>query len=953
MSRLITADDLRALSDHDFARILEELGPAKVDELQHTWEFWARDNQLLPEGDWSDWLLLMGRGAGKLLCKDTPIFTPTGWKTVGSVEVGDTIFDENGKPTKVIKTFDDTPEKAYRLHFSDGTFIDCCDEHQWVTWTHKDRKSYLRYGNEKTAIPEDWVNWHLGKNPVNRVRTTKDIVDTFRHGKRGDLNHSIPLAKPIQLPEQNLLVDPYLFGYWLGDGSKRDSSITCHPRDQHNLVSHAESVGYEVSFFSHPNTIYIKGLFPKIRDMGGEDKKIPQEYYLGSVEQRLGILRGLMDSDGTVTRSSVEFSAKRKEHALFVLYLARSLGQKPVMKESRATLYGKDCGARFRVTWCPCGGINPFKLERKASKVVFGSNQSSRNHQRMIVDFEEIESKPMRCFTVDSPNSLFLVGEQMVPTHNTRTGSETTREWVKQGYNRIAMVGPTARSTIDVMVQGESGFINCCWENDHDYNGNFLGKPVYNPSKANVTFPQSKRQIIISLFSAEEPERLRGPQFAKAWCFIAGTLVETIEGPKKVESISTKDMVLTRGGYKSVSYTSERDCIVGTVTFSDGRTLTGTFDHPIMTSRGWVKLGELVEGNCVCAIDVLSLREESFTLSVVSTWQPKGQQRVYNIQVNETPEYFANGILTHNCDELASWRYLQETWDMLKFCLRLQDKPQTIITTTPKPLPLIKKIMRNPRTVVSTGSSYENQANLASDYIESLKAAYEGTRLGSQEIYAEILDEAKGALWTRDLIDRSRIEAADLPVMVRTVVAVDPAMTVNKDSDETGIMVVGRDINGHAYVLEDATGIYSPSEYAKKAVELFDKYDGDRIVYEGNQGGDAVKYTFTVEAPDVPLKKVWASKGKFARAEPCSALYEQNRVHHVRNDGISFDNLEEEMVTWEPTSGHASPNRLDALVWALTELCLGGRSRPELILDYSSEKDLEKDRKSELGVYYS
>lgn len=288
------------------------------------------------------------------------------------------------------------------------------------------------------------------------------------------------------------------------------------------------------------------------------------------------------------------------------------------------------------------------------------------------------------------------------------------------------------------------------------------------------------------------------------------------------------------------------------------------------------------------------------------------------------------------CDELCAWRNAQDTWDMMQFGLRLGKRPIVFVTTTPKTTKLLRSILDDEKTHVSTGSTFDNSANLADTFLTAVKKTYEGTRLGRQELYAEILDEASGALWNRKLLAECEVDKDDVPQLNRIVVAIDPAISNNTDSDMTGIIVAGVDVNGTAYVLEDHTGNYSPQAWASKAVELYREHMADRIVAEKNQGGDMVRHTLHTEDETLPIRLVHASRGKMARAEPVSALYEQGRVKHVRG----LNDLEDQMVQWEPLGSIGSPDRLDACVWAITDLSLNGYAKPQLKLAYSSAKGL-------------
>jgi phage terminase large subunit-like protein len=320
----------------------------------------------------------------------------------------------------------------------------------------------------------------------------------------------------------------------------------------------------------------------------------------------------------------------------------------------------------------------------------------------------------------------------------TRSGAEAVRAAVKAGNRRIALVAPTAADARDVMVEGESGLLSIGTAND---------RPRYEPSKRRLTWPNG---AIATTYSADEPERLRGPQHDMAWC-----------------------------------------------------------------------------------------------------------------------------------DEVASWRF-PEAWDMLMFGLRLGNDPRVVVTTTPKPIKIIRDLIADPTTVITRGSTYDNRANLAPAFMAQIIKKYEGTRLGRQELNAEVLDDVPGALWSRALIEETRWPPHKaVPELIRIVVAIDPAATSGEEADETGIVVAGKDADGHGYVLADQSGRYPPIEWARTAISLYRKFKADRIVAEVNNGGDMVEATIRMVDPNVAYTKVNASRGKVIRAEPVAALYEQRRVHHI------------------------------------------------------------------------
>lgn len=350
------------------------------------------------------------------------------------------------------------------------------------------------------------------------------------------------------------------------------------------------------------------------------------------------------------------------------------------------------------------------------------------------------------------------------------------------------MIAPTAADVRDTMLEGPSGLMSC-------YPGH--EKPVYLPTRRLVMFPSGAVGITRS---ADEPERLRGPQFTKFW-----------------------------------------------------------WDEP-----------------CAC-------------------------------------------------------RYAQEAWDQVSFGFRLKTSNlQGILTTTPRPIPMFKAIVKNPRTVITRGSSYDNRANLSQAYYDDVIAPYVGTRLGRQEIDAEILDDNPGALWTRTLIDAYKIRFVDIrwDLIVRIVVAIDPAVTSNEKSDETGILVCGLTLSGHVIVLEDLSCKESPIGWARIAIAAFKKYRADRIVGEVNNGGDLVAANIHSVDANVPFRAVRASRGKRVRAEPVSSLYEQGRVHHVG----SFPLLEDQMCEYVPSSAEDSPDRMDALVWGIYELLLDQEEQHQTVV---------------------
>lgn len=284
------------------------------------------------------------------------------------------------------------------------------------------------------------------------------------------------------------------------------------------------------------------------------------------------------------------------------------------------------------------------------------------------------------------------------------------------------------------------------------------------------------------------------------------------------------------------------------------------------------------------------------------------------------------------CDELAAWKY-PEAWDQLQFGLRLGDHPRTVVTTTPRPTKLVKTLAERADVHVTRGSTFDNAANLSEAALAELRSRYDGTRIGRQELHGEILDDVPGALWTWATIDVARVADAPAHGVARVVTAVDPAVTSDPDSDLTGVVTAGVTDHGwcpvcgpltdgsrHAFVYADDSLRATPDGWCRAAVDAFDRWSADRIVGEANNGGDLIETVLRTVDPNVPYRKVTATRGKRLRAEPVAALYEQGRVHHVG----ALPDLEGQLCAWTPEAP-GSPDRMDALVWALTDLMVDER----------------------------
>lgn len=536
----------------------EVLAGLDPEALQYDWSFWARPSQWVDPDDNTPLLIsLGGRGSGKALDVNTPVPTPTGWTTMGALQAGDEVLDEHGRSCRVLAAHDPyVPQKAYRVTFSDGTWLDACADHQWVTWDHLDRKAL----NRRRATPRFPENW-AARSPI----LTRDIAETLRYGKRGDLSHCVPLAGTLELStNENLLIDPYILGYWLGDGSSKSSEIHAHEDDVPHLQAMLKAAGEEFATYKHRtawrvnvrnekkwakrqvpievmheianakgkiyakdlavmygvsesfvytvwekdswrNTVNYEDTFTaRLRRLGvWGNKHIPQEYLRASEEQRRALLNGLVDSDGYVDpkKSTVEFVSTNETLARGVLELVRTLSGRPVLAKGVATLRGVEIGPKYRVTWRP---LEPVALlPRKRANWSEPTSQILRLHHRMITAADPIRPTLMRCITVDSPNAMYLAGEGMIPTHNTRSGVEWARMKAQtMPGSRGIMVARTAADVRDVLINGDSGILNISPPSE---------MPLWEPSKRLLTWPNGSTCLA---YSAEIPDALRGIQSA-------------------------------------------------------------------------------------------------------------------------------------------------------------------------------------------------------------------------------------------------------------------------------------------------------------------------------------------------------------------------------------------------------------------------------------------------------
>lgn len=727
-------------------KLIDQLSDDEILELQHDWDWFSRPNQRPPaefvSGLKSTWVVMAGRGFGKTRCGaewvrgevktsefvnligatasdardimiegealalDTPIPTPTGWRTMRELQVGDYVFDENGEATEiewVSPVAEGRP--CFEVTFSDEETIIADAEHKWLTHSFNERQ-YKKAGS---------------------VRTTAEIAEKVTiYTQR---NHAIRRPGPLDYPERELPIDPYVLGCWLGDGTSSGAGYTTADQE---ILDEISAAGYTITTWNQKYQYNILGLGKPLRELNLIDNKhIPRMYLEASIDQRRALLQGLMDTDGYIDDTGhCEFDQNKEQFVIAFWELLRSLGM--TCRKSLSKTYSKDfpnAAPMYRVQFAP--NYPCFRLPRKLARIKPLSKKSSWVTITKVVP---VDSVSVKCIAVKNESHLYLAGKGCTPTHN-------------------------------------SGILRLCPKDE---------RPVYVASKRQLQWPNGAISLV---FTADEPERLRGKQHMKIWA-----------------------------------------------------------------------------------------------------------------------------------DELGAWRYA-EAWDQAMMGLRLGKNPQAVVTTTPRPTKLVKDLIKEETTIVTRGSTYQNRSNLAESFFNKIIKKYEGTRLGRQELMAELLLDNPGALWHQEMIDTLRVLRA--PPLVRIITAVDPSVDDEGDKDEAGIVVAGLAMDGHIYVMDDLSLHASPDGWATEAVNKgHHKHLGDRIVAEINNGGALVEAVLRTVDPTIPYTAVHASRGKRTRAEPISALYEQGKVHHV---GM-FSDLEDELCNWDPLIDAKSPNRLDALVWACTAL---------------------------------
>lgn len=630
----LTVDDIEQLDPFMRAVVLARL----------EWLAMARPAQLPPPGDWFGWAIIAGRGYGKGLDLDTEVPTPLGLRRMGDLVTGDSVFAPNGCPTTTVAHEPYMPARMFRLTFSTGETIDADADHLWFTQRGSERKH--------------------GKGAV---RDTAELFETqLSSGSRIVPQHYVPTSMDMKGVAQTLTVHPYVLGVWLGDGTTRDGQL-CIFEDE--LLGHVERALGQKLRPSKPNLYTAEGLHRGLRLMGLlGNKRIPEHYLLAPSQDRLELLKGLMDTDGCIHKDGLfcSYGTTLESLAKDVLYLVSSLGFKARLNSKMAKLRREGLPdyevKAWQVDFTAYEATPVFKLGRKLARMKKAGAQAARQYARTIISVVPIEPKMVRCLTVDDPSALYCVTRSFIPTHNTRPGAEETWYYAASAEGRrCAVVAPTQSDLKKTCFEGESGLLARCPPGVvQKYNKSDLELHLTNGS-------------IIQGFSAEKPERLRGPQFHFAWC------------------------------------------------------------------------------------------------DELAAW---------GSQINKNGEH---GV--------ADPARMKATWDMLMFGLRLPPFPRVLITSTPKPYPLVREIVKRKDIVKSHGSTKDNKANLAPSFYQQI-LQYEGTALGKQEIYAELLNPEDAGIFKRSHF-RLWPAGTPLPRFHYVIMSWDTAFTDKTNNDPTACSVWG------------------------------------------------------------------------------------------------------------------------------------------------------------------
>jgi phage terminase large subunit-like protein len=869
-----------------------ELDVIALAALAYHWEAWARPKQIAPPTSWRSWGLVTGRGFGKHLAVDTPIPVPLsssapqkapGWTTMGALRVGDTVYDEQGTPALVTGAFDvETPDVCYRLHFSDGTHIDASSTHQWVTWAHAARKAYLRSLNtDRTRMPSNWPTWRATTHPHNgpKVRTTQEIVDTLTHGARGDTNHAIPVCGPI-----------------VGELARAD--LPC--------LSIEEAIR---------STLRAAG-------------EMPSDVLRDAVVERLGGSSGASGFLGCVQRmieQGVIASRGKRGHRTFMLVATHERRE-----------------------------IDPY---------VFGAWLGDGSSAAAAITIGDEDITDMRALLGAAGAE---VGESRTTTYPVGRG------WIQTELRRLGVLGH--KHVPPWMLRAPEGYRLALLQGLMDTDGTASkGGGAAHVEFCSTSRPLAEAVVELARSLGQKPimregrARLYGRDVSAKFRVTWRPTIQVFRLPRKAAAVR----VLGAQGFRNLHRMISRveriaavpmRCIA--VDSPHRMYLAGEGMIPTHNTRAAAEfvVGEVMAGR---ARDVLFAAQNmdetertmmagpSGLVACSPPWFPaeivKGQVVWPNgaVATPMTPEV-PNAPRGGNRDlawlsEVAAWPAAtrDEFFSNVRMSVRAGLGRMVFDTTPKRRNPIVRYLLdraaRDPnRHIAIRGSSRENADNLTEGTIAEWESEYGGTLKGREELLGEFLDDADGALWKQEWIDRAR---RMMPTALkRRIIAVDPAISNRKGTDRTGLVELGLGIDDQVFVIDDMTDRYAWEVWGALVIDRYVKGACDCIIVERNRGGDAVVANLRacaqqrgirveVVEPEAPtrhvpgvvyVKETNARRGKDLRAEPVASLYERGRVSHVH--GANLAELEEVMCTWAPEAGGASPDALDALVHGIVEL---------------------------------
>ena len=821
--------------------------------------------------DWSTWLLLTGRGWGKALDLGTMIPVPSGWKELGEIAVGDEVFDEAGRVCRVTATYDIMPSETYRLTFSDGTTLDACADHQWVTWTHAERKAFLRSPYEDTSrFPENWPAWRLRRlkgrqlgaqvvnqalelqaaglsvrkicrrlsvsrnsltphlaagryisreaivypdSPGPQIRTTAEIVKTLTVGARGDTNHCIPTCGALGLPDASLPVDPYVLGVWLGDGSSAAARVTVCDDEADELLGLLAIAGAPLSGVPARKegaacASYPIGIAPLARDPA----------------------TGRMVSRGGLHADLAALGLINNKHVPAV-YLRASVAQRLALLQG---LMDTD------------GGWDRERVE-------FGSS-NPRLAEAVVELARSLGQKP-----VSAESRAMLKGKdcgprwrvQWTPTVNVFRLSRKAERFKTGGAQSL-------RNHHRMIVSAEliDPVPMRCLTVDSPHHMYLAGEgmiPTHNTlCGANwvIEMALSRPGIYIGVCAPTD-------KAVRSIC---------LEGESGVMAVAR------RYGIEIVDYNKNRL----EITFANDSKIRG--------------------------------------FSAEKPDSIRGENLAY--------AWF---------DELAMIRYFSFFHEGLQPALRKGGNPRLLITTTPKRVRLLRDLLADGENEAQTGVHVTRGVTAENPHFakrqrETLERKYAGTYMLKQELEGELLAEVDGALFPLEQFNETRVfpDRDSLPQWRRVVVGYDPATTSSAHSDESGIVVMAEGADGDYYCLEDCSGRYTPEQAMKVIDEAYYRCEADCVVAETNVAGDFIRSLMNTINPNIPIRAVSGMKGKVARAQGPSSLFMQGRVHHV---GDVFGKLEDQLsaMTTEDDRSRMHDDRADAWVWCMLHLSGAGQ----------------------------